>query len=189
MDQRIDLTPGPSPRPAEPTSPRKPHSAFGKVVRATGSLFGGPADWFDRRGIAQGASLIRALLIALRIRPKGDPLRTANVGEFDLRATAFTCGLSVSALEARLAVRRRQTAWLAYGAFALGCLFLLAWVWQALRMAWSAPRLVSALGFLPFCVLFFLLAFYNALLNFQIRGRRLASWHEYLVTSESFLPR
>ncbi len=190
MEQRIDLAPNSSSHSDEPASPRKPRSAFGKAVRAAGSLFAGPVDWFGRRGIAQGAALIRALLIALRARSNGDPrIRTSERGQFDLRATALSCGLNMLALEARLAARRRQTAWLAYGAFALGCLFLLAWVWQALGMAWSAARLASALEFLPFCALFFLLAFYNALLNFQIRNGHLASWREYVGTSEPFLPR
>jgi hypothetical protein len=45
-----------------------------------------------------------------------------------------------------------------------------------------------ALEFLPFCALFYLLAFYNALLNFQMRIGRAASWREYLATSEPFWP-
>jgi len=54
---------------------------------------------------------------------------------------------------------------------------------------WTAMRVVLAVEFLPFCALFFLLAFYNALLNFQIRIGRTASWREYLSTKEPFLPR
>jgi hypothetical protein len=49
-------------------------------------------------------------------------------------------------------------------------------------------RITSALYFLPFCALFFLIAFHNALLNFQIRIGRLASWREYLATTEKFWP-
>ena len=49
--------------------------------------------------------------------------------------------------------------------------------------------MVLSVEFLPFCVLFFLVAFNNALLNFQIRMRRLATWRDYLLTSESFWPR
>jgi hypothetical protein len=49
--------------------------------------------------------------------------------------------------------------------------------------------MVLGVEFLPFCMLFFLIAFYNALLNFQIRMRRLLSCREYLLTNESFWPR
>ena len=57
------------------------------------------------------------------------------------------------------------------------------------RTRWTISRMVLSVEFLPFCVLFFLVAFYNALLNFQIRTRRQATWREYLLTSESFWPR
>jgi hypothetical protein len=43
--------------------------------------------------------------------------------------------------------------------------------------------------FLPFLSLFLLVAFYNALLNFQIRVRRSAGWREFLSTEEGFFPR
>jgi hypothetical protein len=110
-------------------------------------------------------------------------------GCFDLEATAFLYGMSVFELDRWLRVRRRQTARIAYATFALACIFLAAWVRQALWSPWTPGRIALALEFLPFCVLFFLLAFYNALLNFQIRTGRAASWREYLTTSESFWPR
>jgi hypothetical protein len=66
---------------------------------------------------------------------------------------------------------------------------LMAWVREALSSPWTAARIALALEFLPFCALFFLLAFYHALLNFQIRIGRAASWREYLATSEPFWPR
>jgi hypothetical protein len=92
-------------------------------------------------------------------------------------------------LERRLVVRRRQTARIAYATFALGCFFFVAWVGEAFSAPWTAGRMVLALEFLPFWALFFLLAFYNALLNFQIRIGRTASWCEYLATGEPFWPR
>jgi len=91
-------------------------------------------------------------------------------------------------LERRLRGRRRQTARIAYATFALGCIFLMAWVCEALSSPWTVGRVIMALEFLPFCALFYLLAFYNALLNFQMRIGRAASWREYLATSEPFWP-
>jgi len=73
--------------------------------------------------------------------------------------------------------------------FALGSIFLTAWICEALVSPWTAMRVVLALEFLPFCALFFLLAFYNALLNFQIRVGHSAGWREYLSTDKSFWPR
>jgi hypothetical protein len=107
---------------------------------------------------------------------------------FDMQATAFSYGVSVHQLEAMLAARRRQTALIAYAALAFGGLFVVGWIWHALSSPWTATRITSALYFLPFCAVFFLMAFYNALLNFQIRSGRLASWREYLATPAGFWP-
>jgi len=65
----------------------------------------------------------------------------------------------------------------------------MAWVCEALSSPWTAARIALALEFFPFCALFFLLAFYHALLNFQIRIGCAASWREYLATSAPFWPR
>jgi hypothetical protein len=60
---------------------------------------------------------------------------------------------------------------------------------ERLSSPWTATRIESALEFLPFYALFFVLAFYNALLNFQIRIRRAAGWRECLTTDQPFWPR
>jgi hypothetical protein len=46
-----------------------------------------------------------------------------------------------------------------------------------------------AFDFLPLCLLFVLLAFYQALVNFQIRVGRTAGWREFLTTENGFWPR
>jgi hypothetical protein len=126
----------------------------------------------------------------LRTSAQRDPrFRASEDGGYDLEATAFFHGISLFELERRLKVRRRQTARIAYATFTLGCIFLTTWVYEALASPWTAMRVVLAFEFLPFCALFFLLAFYNALLNFQIRIGRTASWREYLATDEPFWPR
>jgi Mn2+/Fe2+ NRAMP family transporter len=96
--------------------------------------------------------------------------------------------MTEDALVRRLEERRRQTARIAYGTFALACLFLIGWVHAALDTPLSLSRIMLAVDFLPFCVLFFLIAFYNALINFQIRSGRRATWREYLLTDRGFLP-
>jgi hypothetical protein len=163
---------------------------FGRLFRGVGWVATGLLDWAGRRSISRSASYIRGLSARLGAGAQRDGrFRTADDGGFDLEATAFFYGVGVHELRGRLWVRRRQTARIAYAMFALGCVFLTGWVWQALSVPLTGVRLVIALEFLPFCVLFFLLAFYNALLNFQLRIGRTAGWREYLMTSEPFWPR
>ncbi|MBN9560490.1 MAG: hypothetical protein J0H14_07130 [Alphaproteobacteria bacterium] len=205
MNRRIDLGPSPSWTPPPPSDmrngaqsispeatrqPARRRSIFGRAIRGVGWLAAGPVDWIGTRRIARSWSFIRDLAATLRRGPRDDDrFKTEAGGGFDVDATAFTCGLSVAELEARLAASRKQTARIAYATFALAWMFLLGWLWSALSSPWSAARIASALNFLPFCALFFLVAFYNALLNFQIRIRRKASWREYLATAEPFWPR
>ena len=180
---------GKSHNPAGSTSDKR-RSLLRRMFRGIGWVSAGPVDWTGRRGISRGASFIRDLAIALRFGSRRDPrFRTSEDGGFDLEATAFLHSISVFELERRLVVRRRQTARIAYATFALCCIFLTAWVCEALSSPWTMGRIVLALEFLPFCAVFFLLAFYNALLNFQIRIGRAASWCEYLATREPFCPR
>ena len=179
----------PPDRPLPPDPSRKRRSFLGKVLHGAGWMAAGPVDWVGTRRIARSASFIGDLWSLLRGGPPRDTrFKTEPDRGFDLRATAFSYGVSVEELSERFAARRRQTARLAYATFAMAWLFLLGWTWQALLSPWTTTRVTSMVYFLPFCVLFFLVAFYNALLNYQIRTGRLASWREYLSTSEGFWP-
>ena len=176
-------------QPAEET-PRRRRSLFGTLFHGTGWLMATPWVWFGGDRVVRGWSLIGELCGLLRGRQARDTRRkTEDQGGFDLQATATSYGIPVQQLETRLAARRRQTAHIAYAALAFGALFLVGWIWHALASPWTATRIASALYFLPFCAVFFLVAFYNALLNFQIRTGRLASWYEYLVTPDGFWPK
>ena len=110
-------------------------------------------------------------------------------GRFDLPATAFLQGVTASQLQARLAARRRQTAAAAYACWGLGSVFTLILLRTLLVVPWTLPRLMSVLWFVPFCLLFFLAGFYQALLNYQLRTGRLATWRQYLTTGLPFWPR
>jgi hypothetical protein len=168
----------------------KRRSLFRRALRGIGWLSAGPIDWVGLRGISRGASFIRGLSISLRTGAQCYPrFQASEDGSYDIEATAFLHGISVLELERRLKGRQRQTARVAYATFALGCTFLTAWICEALLAPWTVMRVVLAFEFLPFCALFFLLGFYNALLNFQIRIGRAASWREYLTTDERFWPR
>jgi len=173
----------------EPTR-RIRRSWLGKLIGGIGWMLSGPVDWADTKSIACAGALIRGLSIAARPRrPRDSRFKLEPEGGFDLTATAFCFSLSVPELQRRLTARRRQTAQIAYLMFGLACVVLLAWFRAALVSPWTSARVVLALDFLPFCVLFFLIAFYNALINFQIRMRRVVGWRDYLTTNEAFWPR
>jgi hypothetical protein len=174
--------------PAEETPPHR-RSFFVKLFHGTGWLMAAPVAWSGADRIKRGWSLIGDLFGLLRSGPaRENRFKTEGQSAFDLQATAFSYGISIQQVEARLAARRLQTARISYATLALGGLFLAGWIWHALSSPWTATRVTSALYFLPFCAVFFLAAFYNALLNYQIRSGRLASWREYLATLDGFWP-
>jgi len=168
----------------------KRRSIFGMFFRGVGWLGSSPIHWLGVKSIRQGASFIGDLAERSRAGAARDPrFKTAEEGTFDLTATAFSMGLTVSELEARLLARRRQTAVTSYVLGMLGTVFLLAWFCKVVATPVAGERLVLAADFLPLCLLFVLLAFYQALVNFQIRVGRTAGWREYLTTDNGFWPR
>jgi hypothetical protein len=178
-----------SPHAAEETQPRRHRSFLGLLFHGAGWLMATPFAWSGANRIKRGWWLIGDLSELLRARAARDKrVKTAGKSVFDLQATALSYGISVHQLEVRLAARRLQTARMAYAALVLGALFLAGWIWHALFLPWTATRVTSALYFVPFCAVFVLVAFYNALLNFQIRSGRLATWREYLETPDGFWP-
>ena len=109
-------------------------------------------------------------------------------GRFDLEATASRYGISVWELEKQLAKRRRQFSRRAYLWFSLGWCAFFAWIWRTATLHWTAGHILAAVEFAPFCLIFFLVAFQSALLNHQIRQRRLVSPWQYL-RADDFWPR
>lgn len=175
---------------AAPAAPRKRRSIFGRVFHSIYWLGSTPVQWFGTTSVRAGATLIEDLAGRMRARARRDPrFRTEERDAFDLRATAFSYGISVEELERRLSRRRRQTALMAYTLAALGLIFFVAWLLQVLAVNGAGRRLLLAVNVLPFCLLFVLLAFYQALVNFQIRMRRTTSWRDYLMTDCGFWPR
>jgi hypothetical protein len=153
-------------------------------------LAGGPADWFGRKSVMSGAGLISGLWRQSR-RPvqRDSRFKVDDDGSFDLAATAFSYGISVEALEQRLEQRRRMTFMISYGASLVAILSVIFWIHSAINEPYTPTRIMMAFEFLPFLSLFYLVAFYNALLNFQIRMRRTANWREFLSTEAGFFPR
>ena len=168
----------------------KHRSGFIRALGGVGWLFQSPAEWLGWRSISEGADAVGRLYRRARTGQKRDRrFKTRENYTFDLVGMAFAFSISTEELERRLAVRRRQTALLSYVLFLMACAFVLAWVWVALRTVSGGGRVVLLLQFLPFCVLFYLMSFYQALINFQIRTGRTANWREYSTTEAGFLPR
>ena len=173
-----------------------PRPAVAKRGRFSRVVLAGPR-WFWSRtkeaggleDIRDSGRLIRDLSAVLRQGPAGPPRIYANAeGHLDVAATAFSHGMSVASLQERVVERRRQTTRMAYLAFAGGWVILAWWLWQALSTPWSAGRMILGLEFIPFCAMFFLLAFKNAWHNWQLRTGRLGSAMDYLTTTELFWP-
>jgi hypothetical protein len=171
------------------TDARKP-PLFKRLLQPVGWLVRGPADWFGRKSVNSGAQLIANLWHGTRTAAKHDSrFKVDENGGFDLAATAFSHGLSVEELQRRMQQRQRTTSITSYGALIIAVISVMLWIYFSVEQPYTSARLMMVWQFLPFIGLFILLAFYNALLNFQIRLRRSASWREFVSTGERFFPR
>lgn len=177
------------PKPSSDRKAKKQNTFFGRMRRASGKLGGAPLPSVGTEEIAAGARLIGGLASLLRHGPGADNrMRTGDDGQIDLGATAFLYGISVEELVSRIHRRRGDTARAAYIFFGLGSLLFVLWLWEALSLRTDAARVLSATEYLPFWLVFYLLSFKSAWMNWQLRLRRLGSPVEYLRTTGRFLP-
>ncbi len=162
----------------------------GYIWRGTRLVLGAPIAALSLPQILQNGRLIRGLISDLRRGPL--PPRAVPIdpdGSLDFSATAVAYGVSEKELGARLARRRVQTATMAYLAFALGCTFIGLWFWRLLELDGTGLRLLVGLQFAPFCLVFFLAAFQQAHINWQLRTGRLGTAGDYLRSPDPFWPR
>jgi len=153
-----------------------------------GTLLRGPVDAFNPRQIVEGAQVIGRLTDIIRAGPQRDArIRVEEDHGLDLPAIAFLAGTSEAEIMRQLANRRRQSAMAAYTYLAGGAGFFVAWVYVALLQP-GYVSLAYVLGLVGFCTALFLAAFYNALVNWQVRTRRLGSAREFLATEDSWWP-
>lgn len=178
---------GPADHPAEARQPRPPRSW---IWRGTKLVLGAPLSAFPLGQITRNGQQLGSLVSYLRQGPK--PPRAVpqhREGKLDKAATAFVYDLSETELEKFLSLRRRQTARMAYCAFGLGCISVIAWLLRLLDLDWTGQRLMAALQFAPFCLVFFLTAFKQAHVNWQLRTGLVGSAGDYLRSAEPFCPR
>ncbi len=172
---------------AERGQARSPH---GWVWRGTKLVFGVPVVAFPLGQIVRNGRQLGQIVSDLRRGPK--PPRAVSRqqdGTLDMAAMAFMSGLSEGEWDERLARRRRQIAITAYLAFGLGWVFVVAWLLRLLGLDGTGQRLLAALQFAPFCMVFFLTAFKHAHANWQLRTGLLGSAGDYLRSTEPFWPR
>lgn len=164
-------------------------SLLEKLWRGAGRAFTSPGRLLPKREIAEVAGLIKGLADAIKQGPRRKQgIIVEGDRSFNLAMTAQFYGVSLDEFEAVLARRRYMTMRFAYLAFILGWLFFLAWCYQLIYVPGNIGFMVLMFEYAPFCLVFFLLSFRSALLNFQIRTLRLATAAEYLHTSEKFWP-
>ena len=183
-----DIKPGkPNDRPAEARQSRSPRSW---IWRGTKLVLGAPLSAFPFGQIVRNGHQIGSLVSDLRQGPRPpQAVPQHRDGVLDKAATAEAFGLSEAELDKRLALRSRQTARMAYFAFGLGWIFVAAWMLRLLHLDWAGQRLMAALQFAPFCLAFFLTAFKQAHVNWQLRTGLLGSAGDYLRSAEPFWPR
>jgi hypothetical protein len=161
----------------------------GKLLSGAGRLFLSPARLLPNREIAEGAVLIKSLTEAIKQGPRKRPsILIYGDRSFDTVRTAQAYGISEDQLEAILDRRQFLSMRFAYLAFALGWVFFFSWCYRLAHLSQNVGFTVLMIEYAPFCAVFFLLSFRSALINFQIRTRRLATAREYLRTTEPFWP-
>jgi hypothetical protein len=167
--------------------PTKTPSAFRRGLGFIFSLRG----YVPVKDIREGGSVIRELISQIRAgREKGRrQIRFDENGNFDVRAMAFDAACSPAEIERRLSNRRDQTRHSTLAYLILGSALLIFWAVEGTLFSWRAVRLLQSFLFMTVIACFFLLAFYQALVNWQIRCRRLGSIQEFLLTNDSWWPK
>ena len=173
-----------------PAGGKQARSPRGWAWRSTKLVLGAPAAAFPLGQIVRNGRQLGKTMSDLRRGPKPPQVvPKQSDGMIDLAAMAFVSGLSKGELGERLALRCRQTAATAYIAFGLGWVFVVAWLVRLLSLDWAGQRLLTALQFAPFCLVFFLIAFKHAHANWQMRTGLLGSAGDYVRSAEPFWPR
>lgn len=161
----------------------------GPIRRGFRSLFGSPAgaagipqireNWRAIRGMA--ALIIQGPQADDRVRVKADRV-------LDLHEMAYVMGTTISVVEMRLSARRRQTRLAVYAYLGAAVVLWASWLYEAIASPGSYARLLTVAGLIAITTCFGLGAFYNALVNWQIRAGRLGSAGEFMSTTDSWRP-
>jgi len=163
---------------------------FGRARRVGRSVMITPRQALGWDAVKNGAGYISALwrLLGSR-RPIAPGLSLGRGGVIDLAGTATIHGVNVGALDALLREQQTKTYHRAMGALWFDGVLMVLWLTEMLVFHWNGSRLLAALEFVPFWAFLALVGFRNAWMNWQLRNRRIGSAWEFLMQSDTLLPR
>jgi len=163
---------------------------FGRARRVGRSVIITPRQAMGWDAVKDGSGYISALWHLLRSRrPIAPGLSLGRGGTIDLVGTAVLHGVKADALEALLREQQTRTYHRAMGALVFDAVLMFVWLTEMLVFHWNGSRLLAALEFMPFWAFLALVGFRNAWLNWQLRNRRIGSAREFLMQSDTLLPR
>ena len=166
-----------------------PKRRAGRIVRAVRYVYSPFGMWAGTRSIGGSATSIAETVRDVRAAGRRDArFRLFPGGEFDLETTAHLFSISLAELERRLTARRRQTAWTSYLCFVLAIGSCLTWIGQVFGGSSEPASNLLIVNSMLFGVVCLLGAFYQALVNFQLRANRAVGWKEFLVADRGFWP-
>ena len=148
-----------------------------------------PAACFGGKQIRENAGYIGDLVQLIRTEPGKDlRLRLSKDRNLDVLSMAWDAQVLPSEIERQLDNRRKQSARSTLCYLTGAVLFLVVGFYHAAAALPASPSLLYVVGMGAICSCFFLLAFYHALVNWQIRTRRLGTAREFLHADESWWP-
>lgn len=148
-----------------------------------------PAACFGGKQIRENAGYIGDLVRLIRTGPGTEPrVRLFKDRSLDVLSMAWDARVPPSEIERQLDNRRKQSARSTLCYLAGAVLFLAVGFYQAAAALPASPSLLYVVAMSAICSCFFLLAYYHALVNWQIRTRRLGTAREFLHANESWWP-
>ena len=152
-------------------------------------MLGAPIACFGYRQIADNAELIGGLARTIRAGPGADPrVHLGSDRTLDVAAMAWEAQVPQAEIERQLGNRRRQTARSTLCYLAGATVFMVLGFYHAATTLPASPSLSYVAAMTAICCCFLALAFYNALVNWQVRTRRLGTAREFLHAEESWWP-
>lgn len=141
------------------------------------------------RHIATNGRAIEAMVRGIRAGPcRDEQVYLLGDRKLDVIATAIAAKVGLDEIEGRLERRRRQTAhdarWCLIG---VGW-FLALWLYEMLHSPDGFTSLGYILALIGTCAVFAVIALHCALINWQIRTRRLGTVREFLSTRDGWWP-
>jgi hypothetical protein len=152
-------------------------------------VMGAPAACFGGKQIRENAGYIGDLVQMIRTGPATDrQVRLSKGRNLDVLSMAWDAQVPPSEIERQLDSRRMQSARSTLCYLAGAMLFMVVGFYHAAAALPASPSLSYVVVMGAICSCFFLLAFYHALVNWQIRTRRLGTAREFMHADESWWP-